>query len=79
MILSVMPAKAGIQVLIMGTTPCVYILASQKNGTLYVGVMSNLVKRCGEHKENLVEGFAKRYDIHDLVFYGLHETMMDAI
>jgi len=67
------------QILIMGTTPCVYILASQKNGTLYVGVTRNLVKRCWEHKENLVEGFTKRYDIHDLVFYKLHETMMDAI
>ncbi len=60
-------------------TPCVYILASRNNGTLYVGVTSDVVKRCWEQKENLVKGFAKRYDIHDLVYYELHETMTDAI
>jgi putative endonuclease len=60
-------------------TPCVYILASQKNGTLYIGVTSDLVKRCWEHKENLVEGFTKRYKIHYLVYFELHETMADVI
>jgi putative endonuclease len=60
-------------------TPCVYILASQKNGTLYIGVTSDLVKRCWEHKENLVEGFTKRYKIHYLVYFELHETMTDVI
>jgi putative endonuclease len=60
-------------------TPCVYILASQKNGTLYIGVTSDLGKRCWEHKENLVEGFTKRYKIHYLVYFELHETMADVI
>lgn len=63
----------------MEKTPCVYILASQKNGTLYIGVTSDLVKRCWEHKENLVEGFTKRYKIHYLVYFELHETMADVI
>ena len=63
----------------MEKTPCVYILASQKNGTLYIGVTSDLVKRCWEHKENLVEGFTKRYKIHYLVYFELHETMTDVI
>lgn len=63
----------------MEKTPCVYILASQKNGTIYVGVTSDLVKRCWEHKQELVEGFTKRYKIHNLVYFELHETMTDAI
>ena len=63
----------------MEKTPCVYILASRKNGTFYVGVTSDLVKRCWEHKENLVDGFTKRYKIHYLVYFELHETMTDAI
>lgn len=63
----------------MEKTLCVYILASQKNGTLYIGVTSDLVKRCWEHKENLVEGFTKRYKIHYLVYFELHETMTDVI
>ena len=57
----------------------VYILASKRNGTLYVGVTSNLVKRIWEHKNNLAEGFSKRYRIHDLVWYEMHETMDSAI
>ncbi len=63
----------------MEKTPCVYILASQKNGTIYAGVTSDLVKRCWEHKQELVEGFTKRYTIHNLVYFELHETMTDAI
>lgn len=46
-----------------------YILASKKNGTLYVGVTSNLIKRIYEHKENLADGFTKKYNIHNLVYY----------
>ena len=46
----------------------VYILASEKNGTLYVGVTDNLVKRVYEHKHDLVEGFTKRYGVHVLVY-----------
>ncbi|MDQ7787480.1 MAG: GIY-YIG nuclease family protein [Thermodesulfovibrionales bacterium] len=47
----------------------VYILASKQNGTLYIGVTSNLFKRVWEHKEKLVEGFTKKYDIDKLVYY----------
>jgi putative endonuclease len=59
--------------------PCVYILASRKNGTLYTGVTSELAKRIWEHKHDLVEGFTKRYNVHVLVWYELHETMDSAI
>jgi putative endonuclease len=47
----------------------VYILASKRNGTLYIGVTNNLVKRVYEHKNNLVEGFTKKYNVHNLVYY----------
>jgi putative endonuclease len=59
--------------------PCVYILASQKNGTLYVGVTSDLVKRVWQHKNDLAEGFTKEHRIHMLVWYEAHETMESAI
>ena len=59
--------------------PCVYILASQRNGTLYVGVTSNLVRRVWEHKNDLVDGFTKRCGVHTLVWYEVHPTMDSAI
>ena len=59
--------------------PAVYILASERNGTLYIGVTSDLVKRIWEHKNNLVKGFTKRYDVHNLVWYELHNNMNAAI
>ncbi len=59
--------------------PTVYILASKRNGTLYIGVTSDLVKRIWEHKNNMVEGFTKRYNVHRLVWYELHESMNSAI
>ncbi|MEI7870137.1 MAG: GIY-YIG nuclease family protein [Candidatus Methylumidiphilus sp.] len=59
--------------------PCVYILASRRLGTLYVGVTSNLIQRVYQHKNNLVEGFTKRYNVHTLVWYELHECMESAI
>ncbi len=59
--------------------PCVYILTSKPNGTLYVGVTSNLVQRVWQHKTNLAEGFTKRYSVHTLVWYEPHETMESAI
>lgn len=59
--------------------PCVYILASQRNGTLYIGVTSSLIKRVWEHKQNIVEGFTKQYGVHDLVWYEQHEDMPTAI
>ena len=59
--------------------PCVYILANKPNGTLYIGVTSNLVQRVWQHKNDLVEGFTKRYGIHRLVWYEAHESMESAI
>jgi putative endonuclease len=54
----------------------VYILASRRNGTLYVGVTNDLVRRTYEHKSDLVEGFTKRYGVHMLVY---HESTSDAV
>ncbi len=59
--------------------PCVYLLASKRNGTLYAGVTSDLVKRIWEHKNNVVEGFTKKNGVHTLVWYEVHETMESAI
>ena len=59
--------------------PCVYILASKKNGTLYVGVTSNLPARVWQHKNDVVEGFSQRYGIHNLVWYEVHPNMQSAI
>jgi putative endonuclease len=63
----------------MSKQPAVYILASKRNGTLYVGVTSDLKKRVWEHKNDLVEGFTKRYGVHQLVYYELHGEIMSAI
>ena len=63
----------------MNKQPAVYILASKRNGTLYIGVTSDLVKRIWEHRNNMVEGFTRRYDVHRLVWYELHESMDSAI
>ena len=63
----------------MDKQPAVYILANRRNGTLYVGVTSNLVKRVWEHKNDLVDGFSHRYGVHTLVYYELHESMEAAI
>ena len=63
----------------MNKRPAVYILASKRNCTLYIGVTSNLIKRIWEHKNNMVKGFTKRYNVHKLVWYELHESMESAI
>jgi len=63
----------------MTKQPCVYMLASQRNGTLYIGVTSDLIGRVYQHRNELAEGFTKRYKIHDLVWYEPHETMESAI
>jgi putative endonuclease len=63
----------------MDKLPCVYLLASRRNGTLYVGVTSDLVKRVYQHRNCLLEGFTKRYAVHDLVWYEIHECMESAI
>ena len=55
------------------------MLASQPNGTLYIGVTSNLYARMREHREGTFEGFTKKYDVKQLVYYEAHATMADAI
>jgi putative endonuclease len=57
----------------------VYILASKLGGTLYTGVTSRLIERTYEHRENLVDGFTKRYGVHRLVYYEVHECAESAI
>jgi len=59
--------------------PCVYILASKRNGTLYIGVTSDVLRRVWEHKTGVVEGFSRKYNVHRLVYVEFHETMPDAI
>ena len=63
----------------MDKIPCVYILANKRNGTLYIGVSSDLVKRVWEHKGHFVEGFTKRYGVDRLVWYEAHASMESAI
>ena len=57
----------------------VYIMASKRNGTLYVGVTSDLIKRVWQHKNNEVAGFTEKYDVHDLVFFEQHDNAESAI
>ena len=63
----------------MSKQPYVYILASKKNGTLYIGVTSSLVQRIWQHKNNQAPGFTQKYNVHCLVYYEPHETMASAI
>ncbi|MFT4247773.1 MAG: GIY-YIG nuclease family protein [Pseudomonas sp.] len=63
----------------MDRQPCVYMLASDRNGTLYVGVTSNLIGRTWQHREHAVDGFTGRYGVTRLVWYELCETMESAI
>ena len=56
-----------------------YIVASKKNGTLYIGVTGDLVKRTYEHKQNAVDGFTKKYNVHNLVYYETYRDIEDAI
>jgi putative endonuclease len=62
----------------MEKQPCVYIMTNRPHGTLYVGVTSSLIKRIWEHKNSVVAGFTKQYDVKSLVWYELHETMESA-
>ncbi len=63
----------------MDRQPCVYILASGKHGTLYIGVTSNLLGRLQQHREGLIKGFTSRYDVVRLVHYEMADTMDAAI
>lgn len=56
-----------------------YILASEKRGTLYIGVTNNILKRVFEHKNGLVDGFTKKYGVHKLVYYEKTSDIMSAI
>ena len=57
----------------------VYILASNRNGTLYIGVTSNLIYRMFEHKKDIIEGFTEKYNVHWLVYYEVFDNIQDAI
>jgi putative endonuclease len=57
----------------------VYILASQRNGTLYIGVTSDPIKRVHEHKNNLVSGFTEKYNVHKLVYFETTDNIDSAI
>ena len=59
--------------------PAIYILASKPQGTLYIGVTSNLIKRVWEHRSDLIAGFTKEYGVHHLVYFEQFGTMLDAI
>ncbi len=63
----------------MNKSSYVYILASQRNGTLYTGVTSDLIKRVYQHKSDLVEGFTKKYQVHRLVYFEQHLDIFEAI
>ena len=63
----------------MERQPCVYILTNHRNGTLYVGVTSNLPKRIWEHKTKVVKGFTSKYGLDRLVWFEVHDTMESAI
>ena len=60
-------------------TPCVHIMTSRRNGTLYIGVTSDPHGRIAVHKQDLQDGFTKKYGVHTLVYYEMHETMDAAI
>lgn len=59
--------------------PCVYMMTNQRNGTLYIGVTSDLLKRIWQHKNEVVDGFTKKYGLHILVWYEPHPAMESAI
>ncbi|MCJ7553100.1 MAG: GIY-YIG nuclease family protein [Ignavibacteriaceae bacterium] len=57
----------------------VYILANKRNGTIYIGVTNNLKRRVGEHKEDIIEDFTKKYRIHNLVYFESYNDIKDAL
>ncbi|WP_296718658.1 GIY-YIG nuclease family protein [Erythrobacter sp.] len=63
----------------MTKLPAVYMMASMRNGTIYVGITSDLAKRAWQHREGLAEGFTKQYDCKLLVWFERHDTMESAI
>lgn len=67
------------KLLLMPKQFAIYILSNKPNGTLYIGVTSNLVKRIWEHKDKVIDGFSKRYSLDKLVYYELHDNAESAI
>jgi putative endonuclease len=65
--------------MLMDKQPATYLLASRRNGTLYVGVTSDLIARAWQHREHIVKGFTSKYNVTRLVWYELHGTMEGAI
>ncbi len=63
----------------MAFQPTVYLLASKKNGTLYIGVTSDPIKRIWQHKNKVADGFTQEYDVHRLVYYELFDDIEEAI
>ncbi len=59
--------------------PATYMLASSRNGTLYIGVTSDLIARIWKHRDHLVDGFTKKYEVMNLIWYEFHATMEEAI
>ena len=59
--------------------PCVYMLANKKQGVLYIGVTSDLIKRVWQHKNDITKGFTQKYYVHNLVWYEVHQDMESAI
>ena len=59
--------------------PCTYILTNKKQGTLYIGVTSNLAQRIAQHRDGMADGFSKKYNLKMLVYLEQHETMEQAI
>jgi len=59
--------------------PCVYILSNQVRGTLYIGLTSNLVQRIWQHKQDLMDGFSQKYELHLLVYFEQFDDMINAI
>ena len=63
----------------MERQPCVYMITNHRNGTLYIGVTSDLPKRIWQHKNKVVDGFSQEFNLDRLVWYEVHETMISAI
>jgi putative endonuclease len=79
---SVVPAFAGTQGWRRASNeklPCVYILASQRNGTIYIGVTSDVVRRVWEHRSDAIPGFTRQHKVYVLVYVEFHENMESAI
>lgn len=65
--------------MLMDKQPCIYILASKRNGTLYIGVTTNMIKRVWEHKRHLSQGFTNKYKVHLLVYFEMTDDITTAI